>query len=176
VSVTQAVQTWTTIPDKTSWGDGEWAREPDKAQWPDAATGLTCLALRHPDWGYWCGYVGVPSTHPLHGLAWDDVPGIEIHDSLTYFNTCDDDAGTPIEQRICHVPAPGELDDVWWFGFSCGGAFDLRPAAHARFLGVEALAESQRDLDRYLTYRTLGFVQAECAKLAAQLAGCQPER
>lgn len=61
---------WHTL-DKSDWGDGPWQLEPDKAQWPDVETGLPCLIVRNT-FGAWCGYVGVPPGHPLHGVKYSD--------------------------------------------------------------------------------------------------------
>lgn len=58
--------------DKTLWGDGPWQTEPDRKEWIDPATGLTCLIVRGPV-GALCGYVGVPDTHPAHGLHYDGI-------------------------------------------------------------------------------------------------------
>lgn len=92
-------QTYTTI-DKTGWDEGPWTTEPDKAQWIDQATGLDCLIVRGPS-GALCGYVGVPDTHPLHGISyggdgWEDESSpertLEVHGGLTYSASCQDDA------------------------------------------------------------------------------------
>jgi hypothetical protein len=45
-----------------------------------------------------------------------------------------------------------ECSELWWFGFTCGGYFDFQPATRD---GIE--------------YRSLEYVEAECARLAAQL-------
>ena len=47
-------------------GSGPWVDERDKAHWLDSPTGPDCLAVRN-DLGAWCGYVGLPDPHPLHG-------------------------------------------------------------------------------------------------------------
>ena len=62
------------------------------------------------------------------------------------------------ERGICHVPGPGEPDDVWWFGFDCAHFHDRAPAM-------------ERDLSLpSASYKTLDYVRAECASLARQLA------
>ena len=60
---------------------------------------------------------------------------------------------------ICHIPALGDPDNVWWFGFDCAHAGDLCPKM-TRY-------GRHPDDDRY---RDIGYVEAECAKLAMQLA------
>lgn len=155
--------------DKTGWGDGPWQDEPDKLQWPDEATGLPCLAVRNRQ-GAWCGYVGVPPGHRLHGAAYDDVD-VDVHGGLTYAAGC---ADGPEATSICHVPAPGEPDDVWWFGFDCHHAFDLGPAFEIRMRELRHDAAALELELPPVVYRTLGYVQDEVRALAAQLAEATP--
>lgn len=147
--------------DKSGWGGGPWDDEPDKVQWPDAATGLPCLAVRAHR-GHWCGYVGVPPEHRLHGKGFSGVD-LPVHGGLNFAAGC----GHPDDESrgVCHVPGAGEPDDVWWFGFDCAHLYDLMP-------GMRALAcmESFQLLFADSTYRPLAYVQAECADLAAELA------
>lgn len=146
---------WTTI-DKLGWGRGPWTDECDKKQWPDAATGLPCLAVRHGSSGHWCGYVGVASEHPAFARRYDDVD-VEVHGGLTFADTC---APNPDEASdICHVPGPGEPDHVWWLGFDCHHGGDASPVYRRLF-----------DDGRPAVYRTLQYVEGECARLAGQLA------
>jgi hypothetical protein len=58
---------------------------------------------------------------------------------------------------ICHLPAPGEPDNVWWFGFDCAHSGDHSPAYDRgpRYRGI---------------YRTLEYVRGQCRSLAKQLA------
>jgi len=153
-------KTWTTI-DKTSWGPGPWQDEPDKEQWADAATGLACLVKRN-HFGALCGYVGVPEGHPWHGKGYDDVPA-DVHGGLTYADLCQEG---PEGQTICHVPAPGEPEPLWWLGFDCHHAWDAAPGMDARY----------RDFthDPGVTYKTVAYVKAECARLAEQAAAAVP--
>lgn len=67
---------------------------------------------------------------------------------------------------ICHVPAPGEPDDIWWFGFDCAHAGDRMPGMEAalRSIGGRSLPHCGD------VYRDLAYVKAECASLARQLA------
>lgn len=147
--------------------EGPWDGEPDKAQWVDAATGLDCLAVRN-HYGAWCGYVGLPSTHPLYGTHYSDVT-VTVHGGeLTFSERCNEEA--PEGYGICHIPLPGRPDDVWWLGFDCGHYMDLQP-------GLAALLESLPDRPTVpgsgmftLVYRTLEYVQRECERLAKQLA------
>lgn len=132
--------------DRSKWGSGPWDGEPDRVEGKHA--GLPTLALRNP-MGGWCGYVAVPPGHPFHGQPYDEHYDLDVHGGLTYSDRCDG-------SRICHIPKPGEPDDVWWFGFDCGHSSDLLPG--------------MRDYGFGGTYRTLDYVRAEIQKLAEQLA------
>lgn len=56
---------------RSQWLPGPWCEEPaDKITWVDNKTGLDCLMVRGP-MGSWCGYVGVPASHPLHGIEYN---------------------------------------------------------------------------------------------------------
>ena len=91
------MKTWNWI-DKSTWDRGPWDSEPDKIQWNEESTGLTCLIVRHPRLGYFCGYVGVGPSHPLHGKSYNDAD-VEVHGGLTYSKPCDNDP----EHGICRV-------------------------------------------------------------------------
>jgi hypothetical protein len=160
--------------DKTGWGPGPWQTEPDRVDFVFA--GLACFALRHPHMGFWCGYVGVPREHPLYGRRWDNPGGLgvvlEAHQGINYSAPCDGEA-------ICHVPAPGMPDDVWWLGFDCGHTWDLAPGMRARerAMGLPPIEEII-DTPLWLreTYRDLPYVRREIEHLACQLAAGMPSR
>lgn len=142
-------------PDRSTWGPGGWEGEPDLIEWRNTdAPGLALMVVRSNSTGALCGYVGLPPGHPQHGKG--DV-SVEVHGGLTYADEC---AG-----HICHVPEPGEPDDIWWLGFDCGHCFDMMPA-------MEALVASLRELRSGFcgTYRTLDYVMNEVESLALQLA------
>lgn len=141
-----------TNTDKTSWGTGPWQSEPDKRQWTDEATGLPCLIVRGPS-GALCGYVGVSSAHPLHGKDCDYV-GADVHGGLTFASGCQH--GDDASRGVCHIPDPGQPDDVWWFGFDCAHAWDLTPASYRMHFADDV-------------YRDISYVAAEVVSLAAQL-------
>ena len=161
--------------DKSTWGDGPWQSEPDRLEWEHA--GLPCLAVRNLRFGFWCGYAAVPLGHPLHGKRYDDVD-VDVHGGLTYANAC--------EGHICHVPKPGQPDDVWWFGFDCGHFGDYAPGIaatlrqvdpdrrtydHARAVAsADAMPDNLRHIGVIEIFRTLDYVQAETNRLAEQLA------
>lgn len=141
--------------DKSQWPlRGEWDREPDKAQWQDVTTGFPCLIVRGPS-GALCGYVGLPEGHQFYGKDYD-APDVEVHGGLTFANKCtesDDEAA-----HICHVPGPGEPDNVWWFGFDCAHSGDVSPSYDRQYR------------EHYSSYKTFAYVKHEVTKLAAQLS------
>lgn len=147
----------TEVVDRSKWKPGPWDGEPDR--WEGEFDGLPALALRNQHSGNWCGYVAVPPGHPWHGKSDSgDLPGTEdgyasVHGGITYSGAC--------HGRICHVPKPGEPDNVWWLGFDCHHAGDLAPYDLAFFGDRGLLIEGDQ-------YRTLGYVQNECRRLAAQ--------
>jgi len=141
--------------DKSNWPRGPWDDEPDRVEFEHA--GLPCLMIRHPRHGNYCGYAAVPPGHPLHGKDYD-TPEVDVHGGLTYADKCQGD--------ICHVPKPGEPEDVWWFGFDCAHGGDRAPGLEAdlREAGIPRLSDYGE------VYRDLSYVRAETEKLAEQLA------
>lgn len=138
--------------DKSKWGQGEWLDEPDKAQWQDKDTGLPCLAVRHPNSGHWCGYVGVAKGHPYFQKHYEDCFA-DAHGGLTFSSLCDPQEKP--ETGVCHIPEQGEDGHVWWLGFDCAHSGDLSPA-YNRNSGYES-------------YKNLEYVKHECKRLARQL-------
>lgn len=167
--------------DKSEWGAGPWQDEPDKRQWTDEATGLPCLMVRGPV-GALCGYVGVLPDHPAYGLNYDHwrygedgeqaeltpveaaINALEAHGGLTFAHGCGhgDDPST----GICHVPAPGQPDHVWWFGFDCAHAGDYAPGVDHRRTGYIG---SPTGWGGVIAYRDQAYVEGEVRSLAAQL-------
>lgn len=133
--------------------------------------------------GNHCGYVGLPTTHPLHGKKYSEVcehlafpsnepfskRGIlsvicaqgearidavfDVHGSITYSNSGD----FPIKDS-----------KLWWFGFDCNHYFDAK--------SPEWLAEQQRTLPQLSlrsvadgVFRDLDYCVAECESLAQQM-------
>jgi hypothetical protein len=140
---------------RENWPKGPWDNEPDKMQWVDEATGRPCLVVRNP-LGALCGYVGVPPSHPLHGKHYHEVDLKEgVHGGLTFSDRCN--PGEREDTGICHLPEPGEPDDVWWFGFDCSHGWDITPGMQMTMSFPDVV------------YRTFEYVRRECAALAAQL-------
>lgn len=160
--------------DRTGWDAGPWDREPDKMNWKTSA-GLPGMIVRNRS-GALCGYVAIAHGHPCFGrdytrnyeLGPDGEPDfnkglpnpvfdLEVHGGITYGNAC---AG-----HICHVPEPGEPDDVWWLGFDCAHSGDYSPRdATYRSKYGETFARSDWE-----TYRDITYVRGQVEGLAAQL-------
>lgn len=167
------MKTYTTM-DKSTWGPGEWQDEPDKLSWTDEETGLPCLIVRNRG-GALCGYVGVDPSHPWHRVEYGEHIGpscgedwcyehtpegvVSVHGGLTYSAGCQHSASE--DSGICHIPDPGQTDDVWWFGFDTAHSGDYCPAHSA--LGD---VFTQREWE---TYRNVDYVRTEVAGLARQL-------
>jgi hypothetical protein len=141
---------------KAAWGKGPWLEEPDRVEFKHA--GFACLLHRNARFGTWCGYVGVPPSHPAHGKGYDDID-VDVHGGLTYADHCQ------AEGPICHTPEPGQPDHLYWFGFDCGHAGDLAPYREA-LLGLKPFPGGRyRDV-----YRDQAYVETETKRLAEQLA------
>lgn len=133
---------------------GPWTGEPDKMQWMDEKSGYPCLIVRnHKGGGHLCGYVGVPTSHPLHGKDYE-TPDVSVHGGLTFADKCQGKT-----DGICHEVAEGEPDNVWWFGFDCAHSGDLSPYYDSKYQLCRAVE----------SYKDIGYVRAETLRLAAQL-------
>lgn len=137
-----------------------WDNEPDRLEFEHK--GLPCLLQRGPS-GAWCGYVAVNERHPLwgHDYMADDFPGLKVHGGVTYSEFCRD--------HICHVPKPGEKDNVYWIGFDCSHHNDLRPTDRA-LLEKIGFQEPWMRILGHGTYRTIDYAKRETEALAEQLA------
>lgn len=157
--------------DKSTWGDGPWQSEPDRIEFRHK--GLPCLMLRTEHMGNWCGYVAVPPEHPWHSKGYTDCTKkwkcresktdgyckhtpehlLNVHGGITYSNQC---AG-----HICHVPQPGEPDNVKWFGFDCAHGGD----------GMPGMAGHLTNEDNFFSrgYKDVAYVRREVERLADQL-------
>jgi hypothetical protein len=132
---------------KELWPAGPWHKEPDRLEWVDKSTGYPCIALRNMHaTGAWCGYVAIPTSHPYHGVNYNDID-LDVHGGLTYSRKCQGDAIT----GVCHESK--DEDDVWWLGFDCAHGNDIAPLVSCWFG----------------EYCDLEYVKKECTKLAKQL-------
>jgi hypothetical protein len=156
--------------DKAEWGPGPWVSEPDKAQWQDPATGLPCLIVRNVCvTGALCGYVGVPELHPYYGKKFtDDDLYLSVHCGLSFSGPCQTHGDMMVS--VCHVPAEGEPDNVWWLGFDCAHAWDFPPRLNANIVRIMGRREDSIHEIFGEVYRDFAYVKSEVTKLAAQLA------
>lgn len=93
----------------------------------------------------------------------------DVHGGLTYAGRC---AG-----EICHTPAPGEPDKVYWFGFDCAHAGDRMPASEAYMAKhLYGPKGETRPIFEFETYKDLAYVQAEVEALARQLVDYERQR
>lgn len=149
-----------------------WLNEPSRVEF--RYKGYDCLIQRvdhrradNPkDYlGHLCGYVAIPPGHPYHGKSYDDMD-IEVHGGLTYGNKC--------QGKICHVPQPGESDDVFWIGFDMAHSDDLIPGMWELRQPGECLYDINQKFssipDRlHETYKTIGYVKNEIRSVVKQL-------
>lgn len=141
---------------RSEWLPGPWDSEPDLVEWRH--NGAACLIVRGGS-GSLCGYVGLPPTHKYWGRDYDAVQEQDAaHGGLTYAGECGG--------RICHVPQPGEIHDVWWVGFDCSHAYDLAPCLQATLHRYGPPRSSLLDG----TYRDLEYVITCVEGLADELA------
>jgi len=124
-----------------------------------------------------CGYVGVPASHPLHGIDYSKAsPHLEIADDtevgkrgvipLALYAMRDEEGQKEISPDIYFdvhggltysgdtADYPAVAEGTWWFGFDCAHAGDATGHHHC-----------PGDV-----LRSLEYVEAECESLAEQLA------
>jgi len=154
--------------DKSLWGEGEWQQEPDKKQWQDKETGYPCLIVRGPH-GALCGYVGIPSTHPLYKKGYSEIEqeqeSINVHGGLTYSDVCQHTDNPSL--GICHLTT-AEEDKTWWLGFDAAHAGDYCPH-YERFNLTEKYGTYMG------VYRNVAYVTEQIEELAKQLYAIEQE-
>lgn len=162
-------------PRRIEWGPGPWKKEPLRKEF--RAHGFDCLIIRAP-LGHLCGYVGLPPDHPLYGKHYDELPDeIDVHGGVTYGEECGG--------HICHRPAPGESDHLFWVGFDCAHYNDLSPYETSRMsryiqrkvredmraMGYTDSRLNALDYEERMgkKYRPFNWVRMETKRLARQL-------
>lgn len=115
---------------------GIWCEEPDYVQWFMPEENIVCVLWRHPTYGHWCGYLGLPTS--LN----DEVEDLPFHGGLTYRRAT----------LTAYQPQEGEPEIEEWVGFDCGHAFDLEPF--------------QDYSDAISTYRDIGYVVQNLLEVA----------
>lgn len=174
--------------DKSGWPDGPWKREPDKLTYTDQGTGLACMIFRNRR-GVLCGYVAVDDSHPWFGVKYsqcmraemgEDCPAparwggcehrpeflVSVHGGLSYSAFCEEANGVDQSLLLCHIPAPGQPERVWWFGYDTGHALDFAPADSM----WDMLPASIKEYLDFQVYRDLAYIKQQNASLARQLA------
>jgi len=163
---------------------GLWENEPDKFD------GEHCgykTAMRRGPMGGWCGYVGIPESHPWFGKHYSDkvkVPQEVIErpldiDKVGAINLfCalgrgDEDAKEGWMDMVLAIDVHGGLtfsdaccpkggpEGLWWLGFDCGHAGDLVPGM------LDKYPEWYRGGDD--VYRHAEYVKGEVESMAEQL-------
>lgn len=130
--------------------DGPWMNEPNRIEF--VHEGFHCLIQRAPMTYAWCGYVGLPKTHPFYGKPYEEIE-VDVHGGLTYAAYC--------SHYICHKTE--EEDDLFWLGFDCAHCNDLTPGMHRKDL------DNQYPFMRGNVYRDVDYVVTETKRLAEQL-------
>lgn len=156
--VAQAEQVVERLHCREGKASGPWDNEPDRIAWTDPDTGYPSL-MRRNQFGSWCGYVAVPPGHTAHGRDFNTLE-VEVHGGLTYGAEFFKDPG----KGVCHVPAEGEPDNVWWLGFDCGHAGDDNWMVQDHLKGYP-----RGDEPWHPTYRDVNYVRQEVSRLAQQL-------
>lgn len=143
---------------------GPWTDEPDRLEFEHQ--GYPCILARGA-MGSWCGYVAVAPGHPWHRKEYGDI-GVEVHGGLTYGQEC--------QGHVCHVPKPGEPDDVWWLGFDCAHSGDIVPGMVLCEQMLDKADKEDGEPPRpripnpYFaeSYKNIAYVRAETERLAEQ--------
>lgn len=127
--------------------------------------GYTCVVILNC-WGHRCGYVGIPKSHVLYGLDYDELEDYDlmVHGGLTYAR--DSSTEYPIATQ----------KDIWWFGFDCGHCFDGKDYdavyKHIPLMRDQIKLSQEIDSKYYIpntVVRTSHYVANECKLLANQL-------
>lgn len=137
---------------KATFPDGPWQTEPDRLEWEH--DGMNCLIVRNLS-GALCGYVGVPESHPWHGVHYDE-PSADVHGGLNYGSACNG--------VICHS-ADDETDGkLFWFGFDTAHWHDLVPSMLRNISKIHgAIMDPMGDV-----YWNIDMVRQETNRLAEQ--------
>lgn len=119
------------------------------------------MIVRDPYGFNWCGYVGLPPSHPDFEKEYDDIE-VKVHGGLTFGEKCNG--------HICHNPNNGDPDDLYWVGFDCAHAGDLSPGTEWLIKIVRPeRPEIYQHTSKTSAYRDLKWVKAETESLAEQL-------
>lgn len=100
-----------------------------------------------------------PDPRHAHAECYGHSPEafLDCHGGVTFAGGC--------SGSICHTPAPGEPENMWWFGFDTAHAGDLAPGLVATLRKIGSPFSHDEDV-----YRDVAYVQAGANELAEQLA------
>lgn len=115
----------------------EWENEPNYLEWD--YEDMHCVIKRSPEFGHFCGYVGVNKLHPLYDITYTDL---DVHGGITYHDKDDD-----------------KRRNFFYFGFDCAHYGDFVPYMPQ----ISSMPEYGQ------TYKNIDFVKNEIKNLAHQL-------
>jgi len=154
----------------------------------ESKEGLTCVVIM-TRFGHRCGYVGVPTKHPLYGKAYDKscrclvkqleqlkqgpigkrgiIPvvcwdGKKATPEIVF----DVHGGLTYSSRKKGDDHPISQRGTWWFGYDCAHAGDAKDLSVAD----ETIRELEARFPTGGVIRTLEYCVAECESLSEQLA------
>lgn len=133
--------------------------------------GFTCMVVK-TSMGYYCGYVGLPASHPWHGKEYSDmvaVPREVIERPISSETTgainmvcaglrnTEETIAAGLLEMVMAVDVHGGLtfsragkdNGLWWLGFDCGHCDDDPSVQDEAYTEKEtrALADQLRRLD-----------------------------
>jgi len=133
--------------------------------------------------GHRCGYVGVPSGHPLHGVEYGaDCAALVFPENESIGKRgiipllCANGEARPdvvfnvhggLTYSVGNGAYPVE-SDLWWFGFDCSHAGDAPSPEYCAKLRESYPDQSFMWRDRDGTHRSLAYCVEECELLAQQ--------
>lgn len=135
---------------RAEWGPGPWVDEPDRVEWH--LHGYPCLARRAFN-GAWCGYVGVPPSHPWWGVDREEIHA-HTHKDITWTS----ESAPEGYDEVCHSDHSARW---WWIGFDCAHACDIRPSDAALPFPFPRMPGAE--------YRPITYVMILVGNLAIQI-------
>jgi hypothetical protein len=105
-----------------------------------------CVMRRNMTTGSWCGYVGIPTNHPLFDSK--DLDQFNVHGGITWSNFI-----------------PEEGDTLYYIGFDCCHAYDIMPFMYMQLsISYQRICEDQNQ-----TYKDAEYVRKEIRGLVDQI-------
>lgn len=130
---------------------GPWDNEPHLFRFK--YLGFHCVMIRNPILMHYCGYIGIPNTHPWYRKSQDSIE-IDVHGGLTFNGD--------------HLPMGLGLESdsyMWWLGFDCAHAWDQAPFFLSKeYTDIIGRSSVMADGE----YRTFAFVKKQLNRMASQ--------